>query len=99
MQPIATAESLVPLASTRRARGTSDLLHCAAVRFSGWGPGGMGVEGGSCEHSDGISAIRIALMDASVVREQCVIDVGCRLTVCFALSCHRSLLYLLLAGK
>ena len=99
VQSVATAESLVPLAWTRRARGTSDLLWCVPVRFAGWGPGGMGVEGGSCEHSDGISAIRIALVDASVVREQCVVDICYHLTVCFALSRHGSLWYLLFTAK
>ena len=99
MQPIATAESLVPLASTRRARGTSDLLQCVPVRFAGWGPGGMGVECGSCGHSNGASAICTALVDATEVRDRCVIDVGGRLSVCNALSRHGSLWYLLLASK
>ena len=59
----------------------------------------MGVEGGSCERLDGISAICIALVDASGVRERCVVDVGYHLTVCIALSRHGSLVYLLFAGK
>ena len=99
MQSVATAESLVPLAWTRRARGTSDLLRCVPVRFAGWGPGGMGVEAASWGRFNGDSAICAALVDVSAVREQCLLDVGCRLTVCIASSCHGSLLYLLLAGK
>ena len=99
VQSVAAAESLVPLAWTRRARGTSDLLQCVPVRFAGWGPGGMGVEGGSCGRFNGGSAICTALVDASGLHDRRVIDVGGRLTVCNALSRQGSLLYLLLAGK
>ena len=41
----------------------------------------------------------IALVDASVVREQCVVDICYHLTVCFALSRHGSLWYLLFTAK
>ena len=78
---------------------TTNLIVYKPVRFAGWGPGGMGVECGSCGHSNGASAICTALVDATEVRDRCVNDVGGRLSVCNALSRHGSLVYLLFAGK
>ena len=85
-----TAERLATLGLARRRRGASDLHHGASARFDGWGLGGMGVDGGSCERSSGTSVICTARADASAVRGRCVVGVGGRLAVCIASSRHGS---------